>query len=687
MSFISRASLLKGKTFMMRLKLIPLVLVGSILTTSWSPGAFAGAETAVAQSNSCKALLQVKIGAKFSPEGNISVGMFHSKYPKLEESLNSMAQFILGRTLMTREISEVTRRFVEDKSEDAYFTKLARAFDLSANIEEMAEFKKRIPEKGPLLVLLNHPNNGRETIAIAAAISLVRSDVKVALTHFLKNYPGMEENGIFLDPSPSPEASAYNASQRKKMDDWMKAGGVLIAHPSGEVSNLNNSPDGVYAMDPRWRIGMAKLIEANPDVQILPVFIDGQAGPGFQKVKQMKPEFLADTIGQVFHLRELAGGQGHVFPMNIGSVIKGSDALQLVEKELDKNSSDDKKSLKYDLMKLMQIMRARVYALKGKFEKKADAREMKPIAEATPKALIKSDIDKMQLLTSEKGLEVRIAQGKNIPNVLREIGRLREVSFRNVGEASGERLDLDRFDEHYYHVVMYKPDTDVIVGAYRIAFVDKVIQEVGLQGVYHSTLFETSKLPYGEYKNTIELGRAFVNAELVDRDARSAIYFLPLIWKAIAKVLEQNPKYTQLMGPVSISNVFSDVSKAIMISYLEKNYGSPLKDFVSPRTPFTPKTPVLAEGLSLVPTIKDLKQLNTVIKDIDGSPIPSLISSYEKLGARYLGFNFDPAFNAIDGLIIVNLLQSDRTELKKYFGEEGLRNYLRYHGINLDEIP
>ncbi len=619
-----------------------------------------------AEAESCNVFFKLAPGYNASEAGKLSLRLGNSKYKSVENTINGITELVLGRAIRLDEFSKITGRLLADKSEDPYFAKLARAYNLSVKVDAKTEFAKMIPKTGPVLVLMNHPANSRETLAVTAAVSMLRPDTVVAMTSILKDYPKIADNAIFLNPSPSPEARIYNKRGREQMDEQIKKGAVLVAHPSGEVSTYRHSENKDYQMDPEWRMGIAKLIESNPDVQIVLIYVEAQTTETFQKVKAMKPYAIGDVLSPIFHLRELAMGQNATFPINVASVIKGQDALA---------------KSKGDLNAMMQYLRARTYALKGRFEKLTDQRKLEPIAERGDAELIKQDISRMQMLTEEKGLQVLIAQGKDIPNVVRELGRLREVTFRSVGEASGKSLDVDSFDQHYHHIVMYKPDSNVIIGAYRVAFVDKIVQEMGVAGLYNRTFFEYESLLKGELKNSIELGRAFVNVELQDRDRRSAIYFLPLIWKGIAKILEQNPKYTHLMGPVSISNQYSDISKALMVHFLTQKFDTHLRAQVSSKTEFKPRSPVLREALSLVPHIANVKELNALITEIDGVGIPSLINSYEKLGARYLGFNFDADFNAVDGLIFVNLLKANREELTKYFGAEGLQNYLKFHGI------
>lgn len=587
------------------------IIVASLIATSTLAFA-AGAPT-------CDVFFKLKPGFDAAENGRLTLRLGESKHKIVEATLNGIAQLLLGRALKLEELSLVTRRLLEDKSEDPYFAKLAKAFDLTVKVDYQTEFSKMIPKTGPVLVLMNHPANGRETIATAAAISMLRPDMKVALTFLLKDYPGMGDNAIFLNPSQSPAAKLYNKGQREQMDQWLKSGGVLLVHPSGEVSSYRYAQDKNYPKDPRWRIGVAKLIEDNPEVQIVPVFLDGQASETFQKVKTAKPYSLGVFVAPIFHIRELAIGQNAVFPINLGHVIKGTDVLKMFGGKL---------------LEMMQYLRARTYALKGRFERNFEPQLLEPLVRRGDPQFIRTEISRMQLLSQEQGLQVGMAQGKDIPNILRELGRL-----------NNDTLDLSS-----HHVVMFNPDTNVIVGAYRIAF--------------------------NELQNTIEIGRPFINTELIEHDRALANQLIPLMLKALGKVLMQNPKYTRLLGHVSFSNQYSDISKAIMMRYLTERLGAPMRTEVTARNTFNPQSSVLPEALSLVPHISSLKELNALITEIDGVGLPGLIGYYDKLGARYLGFNFNPVSNSLDGLVEVNLLTADRTELSKYFGVAGLQNDL-----------
>lgn len=558
-------------------------------------------------------ILKLSLGFECSDQGRLSLKIVSSRFCFLESFINKAAHFFISPALKLQEHSRICGHLIYDKSNDPYFTKLARAFNLTIKVEDDSVFLKAIPKTGSLIILMNHPANGRETISLASAVSKMRPDVKIVLTSLLQNYPGLIDNAIFLNLSPGEEAKNFNTIQRKKMDQWIKDGGVLLVHPAGEVSSFRHTTSTEYPVDARWRIGITKLIEENPDVQILPVFIDGMASATYHKINNIKSVSLRDTISPIFHIREIGSDKNKIYPANVGSIIKGQNLIN----QFGGNPH-----------KMIRYLRAYTYSLKGRFEKMVTPRVKSPLkieSTAESKELIKQDILQMKTLTEESGLQVLFAPGEKIPHLLHEMRRLRQLNFRLVGAGS----------DHY--LLLYDKAANLILGQSRIAL------------------------------------------------------FLPLIWQGLVKILEENHQYTHLLTPVNISHQFSDISKKIVVDFLSRKFlvkqNAEQKVGIMPKVTtnsrFQPQSPVLTEVTHLVPHIEDLKDLFRVVKDIDGLELPELIKNYSQLGARYLSFNYNPDTHCIDGMIVINLLESHRTELAQYFSEAGLRRYLQFHGVQL----
>ncbi len=288
-----------------------------------------------------------------------------------------------------------------------------------------------------------------------------------------------------------------------------------------------------------------------------------------------------------------------------------------------------------------------------------------------------------ELPTPQKLLEsgpytIFVAPAKQIPNVLYEIGRLREITFRLVGEGTGESIDLSWFDYHYLHLFLWNREENELVAAYRIGATDTILPRYGLPGLYTSNLF-TYEAELIDYLNpALELSRAFVRQEYQREYAA-----LFLLWRGIGRYLVDNPRYKILFGAVSISPQYRYLSRQLMLAYLCSNYlQSDLARFAKAKNP--PRAvPLPAWGSKKLNIFwKDIEELSEWISaiEVDRKGAPILLRQYLRLGAKLLGFNQDKSFsNAWDGLILLDLTRSDPKLLRRYMGAEGVERFFQYH--------
>jgi putative hemolysin len=314
-----------------------------------------------------------------------------------------------------------------------------------------------------------------------------------------------------------------------------------------------------------------------------------------------------------------------------------------------------------------------------------EQRELLPIAEAIPMVTLMMDFAHCELMLDShpdkdaKGMRIYRAAGADIPNLMLELGRLREETFRTVGEGSGNSRDVDSFDEYYDHFIAWDKSKSEITGAYRIGRVDEILKTRGPDGLYTHTLFRFEKLLQTDFRNgTLEAGRSFVRPEY--QRGLSLLF----IWMALAKFIAAHPHYKNLMGPVSISNEFHENSKHLMVNYLMKYFPHEKSDQVTSKNP-----PVFASNLSpeeltsIVDSSMDLSELQEFVRAAEGNPraqIPQLIKLYLELGVRFLAFNKDEEFNTIDGLIWLDITEIPDSVGVRYFGEDGWPKYLARHG-------
>jgi putative hemolysin len=291
-----------------------------------------------------------------------------------------------------------------------------------------------------------------------------------------------------------------------------------------------------------------------------------------------------------------------------------------------------------------------------------------------------------QLIVDSGPMQVYLARAESIPNVLREIGRLREVTFREVGEGTGKSIDLDRFDAHYLHLFVWHKENRELIGSYRLGETDRILKEQGPDDLYVSTLFEMNRRLLEQIDPALELGRSFVRSEYQKHHAP-----LMLLWKGIGQHIVANPQYKRLFGPVSISNDYNYLSRQLMVMFLEQSrYLRELGKLVKPRSPLRRRSRLGVDRRAFQNVAEDgnIDDLNSIISDIeaDRKGVPVLLKHYLRMQANVLGFNVDEEFgDVVDGLMLVDLTETDRSMLVRYLGKEGAARFLKYHGIQIDE--
>lgn len=312
------------------------------------------------------------------------------------------------------------------------------------------------------------------------------------------------------------------------------------------------------------------------------------------------------------------------------------------------------------------------------------SRELAPLIEPIPMSQIETDLSACDVLYDsspekpEKGLRVYCAEGGRIPRLLLELGRLREETFRSVGEGTGLSHDNDAFDEYYLQLVCWDKKTKQITGAYRLGQVDKILRVHGSKAVYTNSLFDLESLLAKDFKEgTLEAGRSFVRVEY----QRGPTLFA--IWIAIARFIMKNPTYKNLMGPVSISNEFQEESKHLMVQFLMQKFPHAKSALVTSKNPPQFKSHLTpAELTAIVDQSLDLGSLQEFVRLVEDNPkvqIPQLIKLYLDLGVRFLAFYKDEQFNSIDGLIWTDITELPHAVLERYMGTEGAKTYLALH--------
>jgi len=251
---------------------------------------------------------------------------------------------------------------------------------------------------------------------------------------------------------------------------------------------------------------------------------------------------------------------------------------------------------------------------------------------------------------------------------MNELGRLREITFREVGEGTNHATDVDEFDLYYNQLIIWDNEGQQIVGGYRVGKGNEIYDQFGIKGFYTQSLFKMKRGFVDTLRHSLELGRSFIVKEYQRKPMP-----LFLLWKGILYLLLKNPEYRFLMGPVSISNTYSGISKELIIRYIMANFFDYKRAaFVKPRNRFKVTTDDQHLNTALENMTPDLHSLDKFIGDIDqyNSGLPILLKKYLGLNAKIVSFNVDPKFNdCIDGLLILDIFDVPKSTIESFSKE------------------
>ncbi|MBR5591113.1 MAG: lysophospholipid acyltransferase family protein [Kiritimatiellae bacterium] len=567
---------------------------------------------------------------------------------------------ILERLLGLTRLQHIYLQTRADTSERTFPSRVLAV--MKTRIDVSNEDVNHIPKAGPLAIIANHPFGATEGIALLELINRQRSDVKVLGNFILKRIPELREHIFFVDPFGLATSASRNVNAIRQALHWLRDGHALIIFPAGEVASFE--PRAFRVRDAQWHVSVMTLLRRASDaLSILPIYIPGSASLFFHLAGKIHPRLRTLLLPwEMLRLRN------RTLPLYIGTPIASS--------ELFKRFQADADALRY--------LRFRTFLLEGRrrvtwFDEQMQRltldtteRVNEPVIAPVPAERLEAELSALPpeatLFTTEEHI-VYAVKGAKIPITLPEIGRLRELTFRAVGEGTGHTSDTDEFDLSYYQIILWHKQQRNIIGCYRLALSDVLVEEKGLNALYTRTLFQFDERFLGHLPGpAIELGRSFV------RPSHQRTFApLLLLWRGVLTFIARHPRYTTLFGPVSISHNFSEASTTLLIDYLKHHaYDHALANWIAARLP--PKFSRFSEWqhedyAEFRDSENDVRQALSEFEN-GQQDIPILIRQYMKLGGKIAAFNVDPDFGtAIDGLIFVDLLKASPRDIARYMGK------------------
>jgi putative hemolysin len=528
----------------------------------------------------------------------------------------------------------------------------------------------RIPATGPVVAVANHPFGMLDGAVLAALLTRVRSDVKVMTNDLLSDVPELARHCIFVDPfGPEirPRSTDTNRRAVREAMNWLRSGGMLAIFPAGEVSHLQ-FPHGQIS-DPQWNDTAARLVR-HTGATALPVYFCGRNSVSFHLFGKIHPR-----LRTAFLLQEFLQQEGRAVEVRVGSGIPAESLASIPD---NREAIEYLRWRTYLLARRSRPVKSWSMAVRSKISETVQEQIAAPErAEVLAEELSWLPADRCLMENAE--FAVYLAKAHETPRTLQELGRLREITFRGAGEGTGKQRDLDRFDDYYWHLLLWNKANRELVGAYRAGETAKIIAEHGTSGLYTSTLFRYDARIFEKLGPALELGRSFVRPEYQRQYAP-----LLLLWKGIARLLAETPI---LFGAVSISNEYNKASHEMIYRFFEaRMQEDELAGMVEPRRPFRPARLRPWDCRAMCAALRDLGDLSQPINDVetDGKGLPILLRQYAKIGGKLLGFNVDRKFsNVLDGLIVVDLRKTEPAVLERYMGREAALAFRQRHSLNI----
>ncbi|CZE46237.1 lysophospholipid acyltransferase family protein [Campylobacter geochelonis] len=559
---------------------------------------------------------------------------FFEKYPKF---ISNLVVKIVKKLFYQDEINDFLQNHSALKNVK-FIDATLKYFKFTYKIDNAS--LENIPQSGRVIFIANHPLGALDALSLLNLIGKIRSDVKIIANEFLMEIKPLNQMFIPVDNISNHSSK----STLSAIDEHLKNEGAIIIFPAGEVSRAR----GLAIKDVKWKSGFLRFAKKS-QAPIVPIFIRGRNSPLFYAVSMIYKPLAGLLLGH-----ELFNKQNRSISIKIGEMIPYQN---LIMPEITSENNT------------LKLIQKHLYNI-GKGKKAIFKTQQCLIKKINPNDVNDEVLTGLKLGKTRDNKAIFLCQTKPNSPLLLEIGRLRELTFRRVGEGTGKSCDIDEFDLYYKHLVLFDEVEKEIVGAYRLGESSAIKPTYDTQKLYTQTLFEFDKNAKPLFENSIELGRSFVQPKFWGTRA------LDYLWYGIGAYVRKFPQTRYLFGPVSISGAYPKTAHDMMVFFYKKYFSAPQIMVTSKHRYFIGHNEF--KELNELFVGQNYEEDFKILKESLGHynlSVPTLYKQYSELcddnGVLFLDFGTDVDFeNCTDGFILVDITKIKEAKRKRYIQSE-----------------
>ncbi|MEM7069846.1 MAG: lysophospholipid acyltransferase family protein [Pseudomonadota bacterium] len=539
---------------------------------------------------------------------------------------------------------------------DIMFDRLDIKYQIK-NAEVLEELDDR-----PKVFVANHPYGLPDAFALFQILTRYRPNIRLFANKILEATQLDDERLLYVDPFSAPQSRNLTRKSMAHALRHVREGGDLALFPGRICSHLKTSDWTIS--DSAWTDQVRKFVDAGGG-DLVPLYITGRNSMLFNFSGLIHPRIRTYLL-----VREFLRG-GHDFTFTIGDPVS-ADQLQKVSRSM--SVGNFARSLVYSLKTGASTVPDLPHLIEPELRNAQETSRVVRTPTAIRGAHVRKLLDRNEILVKQNGYTIYQSGPKSGADILDIICEVRFQAYASETNVSDPSELRDHYDEFYHHLVLWDDEKEAVAGVYRYTLPGLTQRAPTAENLVTSSIFDLSPEFQKILPKAMELGRAAILPEY-----QKSFSPLMLLWRGFLEIPYRDKEIKYLFGPVTMGQNFNPLSRELLRRYIMNHCGDDvMKGHVSPRKALAFDIPREVEIEKLANACGSFAQLGNLINGIEGGKrsLPVLFRHYANSGCKFVGFGeWRELDNATAGLTLLDLKDSSKSFIQRYFGKEGAEEF------------